>query len=140
MSAILEIKDLHVEVEDTEILKGVDLTIPAGEIHAIMGPNGSGKSTLSNAIMGHPNYKITKGDILFKGESVLGLSTDERARKGLFLCFQYPTAIPGVTVTNFLRNVLKNVRGKDVPVREFRTEVKQQWKNYRWIPISWVAM
>ncbi|MEQ8351269.1 MAG: Fe-S cluster assembly ATPase SufC [Leptospiraceae bacterium] len=125
MTAIIEIKDLHVEVEETEILKGVNLSIPAGEIHAIMGPNGSGKSTLSNAIMGHPNYKITGGDILFKGESILGWSTDERARKGLFLCFQYPTAIPGVTVTNFLRNVLKNVRGKDVPVREFRTEVKQ---------------
>ena len=125
MSAILEIKDLHVEVDDTEILKGVDLTIPAGEIHAIMGPNGSGKSTLSNTIMGHPNYKVTGGDILFKGVSILEWSTDERARRGLFLCFQYPTAIPGVTVTNFLRNVLKNVRGKDVPVREFRTEVKQ---------------
>lgn len=129
MSALLEIKDLHVEVEDTEILKGVDLTIPAGEIHAIMGPNGSGKSTLSNAIMGHPNYRITGGDILFKGESILDWPTDERARRGLFLCFQYPTAIPGVTVTNFLRNVLKNVRGKDVPIREFRAEVKEAMQN-----------
>ncbi|MCB1166976.1 MAG: Fe-S cluster assembly ATPase SufC, partial [Leptospiraceae bacterium] len=131
MTAILEIKDLHAEVDGNEILKGVNLTIPAGEIHAIMGPNGSGKSTLSNTIMGHPNYKVTSGDILFKGESILQWSTDERARKGLFLCFQYPTAIPGVTVTNFLRNVLKNVRGKDVPVREFRTEVKQAMEDLK---------
>ena len=122
---LLEVKDLVAEVDGKTILDGISLTVKPGEVHAIMGPNGSGKSTLSNAIMGHPNYKITGGDILFKGESILEWSTDERARKGLFLCFQYPTAIPGVTVTNFLRNVLKNVRGKDVPVREFRTEVKQ---------------
>ncbi len=121
---LLEIKDLRVKIEDKEIIKGLNLAIPAGEIHAIMGPNGSGKSTLSYTIMGHPKYEVTSGDILFEGKSVLGMPTDERARAGLFLSFQYPTAIPGVTVTNFLRNVLKNVRGADVPVKEFRNEMK----------------
>lgn len=121
---LMEIKDLRVKIEDKEIIKGLNLQIPAGEIHAIMGPNGSGKSTLSYTIMGHPKYEVTSGDILFEGKSVLGTPTDERARAGLFLSFQYPTAIPGVTVTNFLRNVLKNVRGADVPVKEFRNELK----------------
>jgi Fe-S cluster assembly ATP-binding protein len=102
----------------------VNLTIGAGEVHAIMGPNGSGKSTLSNVILGHPKYTITSGDILFRGESILKLSTDERARLGLFLSFQYPTALPGVTIGNFLKSILKAHRGKDVPVKEFKQELK----------------
>lgn len=122
---LLEIKDLHAEVDEKPILKGVDLAIPAGESHAVMGPNGSGKSTLSYVILGHPKYNVTRGDILFKGESILDKSTDERARLGIFLSLQYPTVIPGVTGLNFLRNVLKNIRGADVPVREFRKEVNE---------------
>ena len=106
MTAHLEIKDLHVAVEGKEILKGIDLTINAGEIHAIMGPNGSGKSTLANTLAGHPKYQVTQGDILFKGESILEWAPDERAQKGIFLAFQYPMAIPGVTVANFLRTAL----------------------------------
>ncbi len=124
MTAMLEVRDLHVTVGDREILRGVNLTVERGQVHAIMGPNGSGKSTLSNTIMGHPNYRITSGDILLEGRSILPLKPDERARAGLFLCFQYPTALPGVTVQNFLRTVLKNVRGADVPVKQFRTELK----------------
>ena len=124
MTAMIEIKDLHVSIEGKEIVKGMNLSIPKGEIHAIMGPNGSGKSTLSYTILGHPKYEVTQGDILLDGQSVLGMPTDERARAGLFLSLQYPTSIPGVTQTNFLRNVLKNVRGADVPVKEFRKELK----------------
>src|SRR3989338_11122743 len=102
----LEIKDLHVEVGGKEILKGVSLVIKQGEVHALMGPNGSGKSTLSQTIMGHPRYKITKGDILFNGESILGMSPDKRARLGLFLSFQYPSEITGVSMANFLRTAI----------------------------------
>ena len=119
------IEDLHVSVEGKEILKGVNLAIKRGEVHALMGPNGSGKSTLANALMGHPRYVVTQGRVLFKGEDILRLSPDKRARRGLFLAFQYPTAIPGVTVVNFLRSSLKAVRGTDVPVREFRTLLKE---------------
>ncbi|MBM9547094.1 Fe-S cluster assembly ATPase SufC [Leptospira sp. 201903074] len=125
MSAILEIKSLHANVGDKTILRGVNLTIGPGEVHAIMGPNGSGKSTLSNVILGHPKYTITSGDILFRGESILNKSTDERARLGIFLSFQYPTALPGVTIGNFLKSILKAHRGKDVPVKEFKQELKQ---------------
>ncbi|EMY61072.1 Fe-S cluster assembly ATPase SufC [Leptospira terpstrae] len=125
MSAILEIKSLHANVGDKTILRGVNLTIGPGEVHAIMGPNGSGKSTLSNVILGHPKYSITSGDILFRGESILNKTTDERARLGLFLSFQYPTALPGVTIGNFLKSILKAHRGKDVPVKEFKQELKQ---------------
>ncbi|TGL90322.1 Fe-S cluster assembly ATPase SufC [Leptospira congkakensis] len=125
MSAILEIKSLHANVGDKTILRGVNLTIGPGEVHAIMGPNGSGKSTLSNVILGHPKYTITSGDILFKGESILNKTTDERARLGLFLSFQYPTSLPGVTIGNFLKSILKAHRGKDIPVKEFKQELKQ---------------
>jgi len=126
VSEIIKIIDLKAKIGETEILKGVNLSIHSGEVHAIMGKNGSGKSTLSNIILGHPNYIITNGDILFKGESILGLKPDERARLGIFLSFQYPTAIPGVTVTNFLRTILKGIKGKDMPIREFRQIVKKE--------------
>jgi Fe-S cluster assembly ATP-binding protein len=119
------IEDLHVNVEGKEILKGVDLSINRGEVHALMGPNGSGKSTLANTLMGHPRYQVTRGHVFFKGKDIVGLTTDVRARMGLFLAFQYPTAIPGVTMVNFLRASLKAVRGSDVPVREFRTILKE---------------
>jgi Fe-S cluster assembly ATP-binding protein len=109
-TAELVIRNLHVKVEDKEILKGVDLTVRQGEIHALMGPNGSGKSTLANVIMGHPKYEVTEGDILFKGLNVLELSPDKRARLGLFLAFQYPASVPGVSVANFLRRALESVR------------------------------
>ncbi|EOQ88318.1 FeS assembly ATPase SufC [Leptospira yanagawae serovar Saopaulo str. Sao Paulo = ATCC 700523] len=125
MSAILEIQSLHASVGDKEILRGVNLTIGRGEVHAIMGPNGSGKSTLSNVILGHPKYTVTSGDILFRGQSILKMATDERARLGLFLSFQYPTALPGVTIGNFLKSILKAHRGKEVPVKEFKQELKQ---------------
>lgn len=123
---ILEIVDLYAKVEEKEILKGVNLTINGGEIHAIMGRNGSGKSTLSYTIMGHPRYKITSGKILFKGTDISELPPDERARLGLSLAFQYPVAIPGVSVSNFLRATTKAVRGKEIPVKEFRQELKGQ--------------
>ena len=110
----LIIKDLHVNVDDKEIIKGVSLHVKPGEVHVIMGPNGSGKSTLSNAIMGHPRYTITGGDIVFQGERINDLSPDRRARRGLFLAFQNPLAVPGVTVTNFLRTALTNRRKGDV--------------------------
>ena len=129
--ALLELKDLHVSLEDgTEIVKGVDLAVNANEVHAIMGPNGSGKSTLAYALMGHPAYEVTGGEILLDGESIAELGADERAQRGLFLAFQYPHAIPGVTVTNFLRSAINAVRkarngGEDdpIPVREFRTRI-----------------
>jgi len=129
--ALLELKNLHVALEDgTEIVKGVDLAIDPGEIHAVMGPNGSGKSTLAYALMGHPAYEITEGQILFDGVDVTELAADERARAGLFLAFQYPHAIPGVTVTSFLRSAINAIRkarndGTDdpIPVKEFRTEL-----------------
>lgn len=129
--ALLEIKNLHVSHEETgrEIVKGVDLAVDAGQVHAIMGPNGSGKSTLAYALMGHPAYEITEGEILFDGEDVVEMEADERAQRGLFLAFQYPHAVPGVTVTNFLRSAINSVRkakaGKDdpVPIKEFREEL-----------------
>ena len=129
--ALLEIKDLHVALNDgTEIVKGIDLTVQPGEVHAIMGPNGSGKSTLAYALMGHPSYEITGGDVLLDGESLLALGADERAQKGLFLAFQYPYAVPGVTVTSFLRSAMNALRkaragGTDdpIPIPEFRKEL-----------------
>ena len=116
----LEIKNLHVEVEGKEILKGVNLTVSRNEVIAIMGPNGAGKSTLGFAIMVHPKSKITKGQILFKGEDIAKLSPDKRARLGLFLSFQYPSEISGVSVFNFLRTAVNSIRGQPVPVIEFQ--------------------
>jgi Fe-S cluster assembly ATP-binding protein len=129
--ALLEIRNLHVALEDgTEIVKGVDLAVDLDEKHAIMGPNGSGKSTLAYALMGHPAYEITQGEILFDGADLVAMGADERARQGLFLAFQYPHAIPGVTVTSFLRtaiNALRKARngGEEdpVPIPEFRNEL-----------------
>ena len=118
--AVLEVRDLHVSVEGKQILNGLSLTVPVGEVHAIMGPNGSGKSTLANTLMGHPRYEVTGGRIILKGEDVTDLPPNERARRGMFLAMQYPTSIPGVTMVNFLRAALKAVQGQDVPVREFR--------------------
>src|SRR3954470_14751351 len=129
--ALLEIKNLHVALEDgTEIVKGVDLAVDRNEIHAIMGPNGSGKSTLAYALMGHPAYEITDGQILFDGEDLTAMEADQRAQRGLFLAFQYPHAVPGVTVTSFLRSAINSIRkakndGEDdpIPIPEFRKEL-----------------
>jgi Fe-S cluster assembly ATP-binding protein len=129
--AFLELKNVHVALEDgTPIVKGVDLELEQNETHAIMGPNGSGKSTLAYAMMGHPAYEITQGEILLDGVNIVELGADERAQKGLFLAFQYPHAIPGVTVTSFLRSAINAIRkaragGVDdpIPVKEFRTEI-----------------
>jgi len=124
----LEIRNLHVQAEDKAILKGVDLTVRPGEIHALMGPNGSGKSTLANAVMGHPSLEVTEGQILFGGEDITEADTDERARMGLFMAFQYPVAIPGVTITKYLRMVMnahREARGEpDVSLKEFRKTVE----------------
>ena len=128
----LEIKNLHVNIEDKEILKGLSLSINQGEIHAIMGPNGTGKSTLAYTLMGHPNYKVTEGEIIFKGQNVLELEPDERSRAGIFLAFQYPVAIPGVTVANFLRTAINarrraaNPEDKGMPIPEFRKMLKEK--------------
>jgi Fe-S cluster assembly ATP-binding protein len=122
----LSIQNLHVSIENKEILKGVNLTVQSGEVHAIMGPNGTGKSTLANTLMGHPGYTITDGDILLDGVSVLDKEVDERSKLGLFLAFQYPVAIPGVTVANFLRTAInarrksENPADKGMPIPEFR--------------------
>jgi Fe-S cluster assembly ATP-binding protein len=137
--ALLELKDLHVCLEDgTEIVKGVDLAVDAGEVHAVMGPNGSGKSTLAYALMGHPAYEITGGQILLDGDDVTELAADERAQRGLFLAFQYPHAIPGVTVTSFLRQAINSIRkakngGTDdpIPVKEFRVELMAQMERLK---------
>ena len=120
--ARLEIRNLHVALEDgTEIVKGVDLAVGANETHAIMGPNGSGKSTLAYALMGHPAYEVTEGQVILDGDDVTGLGADERSQRGLFLAFQYPHAIPGVTVTSFLRSAINAIRkasagGEDDPI------------------------
>ncbi len=126
MSEVLKIVNLHAQIEGKPILKGVNLTIQSGETHAIMGKNGSGKSTLSNVILGHPKYEIIEGDIIYKGESILDLQPDERARKGIFLSFQYPTAIPGVSVLNFFKTMLKNYTGKEIPVKDLRSTLKKE--------------
>jgi len=144
---VLEIRNLHASVEDREILKGVNLTLRSGEIHALMGPNGSGKSTLAYVVAGHPHYTISEGDILIDGESILEMEPDERTKAGLFLAFQYPVAVPGVSVANFLRTAVSNVRGYTtqqveaegrsgvigsnlMPMREFRKELNEKMKEY----------
>ena len=126
--ATLVIEDLHVAVEDKQILRGVDLTVEPGRVHALMGPNGSGKSTLAYALAGHPRYRVTGGKVSFKGEDLLGVTPDERARLGMFLAMQYPVEVPGVSVTNFLRTAINAVRGEDVPVREFARELREQMR------------
>jgi Fe-S cluster assembly ATP-binding protein len=143
--SVLEIRNLHASVEDREILKGVNLTLRSGEIHALMGPNGSGKSTLAYLIAGHPHYVVSEGDILVDGESVLGMEPDERTKAGIFLAFQYPVAVPGVSVANFLRTAVSNVRGYTarpaegrggvigsnlMPMREFRKELNDKMKEF----------
>jgi len=119
----LEIRNLHVRAGEKEILKGLDLTVEQGRIHALMGPNGSGKSTLANAIMGHPGLEVTEGQILFKGEDITEAEPHERAKAGLFLAFQYPVSIPGVSVANFLRMAINAKREEPIGVKEFRTQL-----------------
>jgi Fe-S cluster assembly ATP-binding protein len=133
MTKVLSIENLHVAISGKEILRGVTLKLRQGEVHALMGPNGSGKSTLSYALMGHPNYEVTEGSITLDGVDLLGLEPDERAKAGLFLAFQFPTVIPGVSVANFLRHAVTNVRnpsrkeGEDlIPMRDFRKELREQ--------------
>ncbi len=130
-SKVLKIENLHVAVDGKEILKGVNLTIRQGEVHALMGPNGSGKSTLSYALAGHPNYEVTAGTATLGDVDLLELEPDDRAKAGLFLAFQYPTSIPGVTLANFLRHAVTNIRNPDrkegedlIPMRDFRKELK----------------
>lgn len=136
--AILQIKNLHVSVETDqgtkEILKGVDLTIRSGEIHAVMGPNGSGKSTLAYSIAGHPKYQVTQGEILLDGENVLEMSVDERARAGLFLAMQYPVEIPGVSVSNFLRTAKTAITGEAPALRTWIKEVRESMDNLKMDP------
>ena len=132
--ADLEIKDLTVQVEDKVILKGANLGLSKGEIHALMGPNGSGKSTLANVLMGNPFYQVVKGEVLYKGEDLLGMSPDERARKGLFIAFQYPVSIPGVTMASFLRTAVSARRGYEkelMPVGEFQKLLKQKMEELK---------
>jgi Fe-S cluster assembly ATP-binding protein len=125
---LFEVENLHVAVEGTEILRGVDLTVGAGEVHALMGPNGSGKSTLANAVLGNPAYRVTEGRIRFKGEDVTEWAPDVRAKAGMFLAFQYPEEIPGVPVAQFLRQALSARRGMDLSVLELRVSIMEWMK------------
>lgn len=132
--ADLEIRDLTVQVEDKVILKGANLALDKGEIHALMGPNGSGKSTLANVLMGNPFYQVVRGEVLYKGEDLLAMSPDERARKGLFIAFQYPVSIPGVTMSSFLRTAVSARRGYEkelIPVGEFQKLLKSKMAELR---------
>ncbi|MEX1143632.1 MAG: Fe-S cluster assembly ATPase SufC [Anaerolineales bacterium] len=128
----LVIRDLHVSIEDKQILKGLDLTVEQGKVHALMGPNGSGKSTLAYTLMGHPSYQVTGGDVLFKGQNLLALEPDQRSHLGIFLAFQYPVSIPGVSVANFLRTAInshrkaKDPEDKGMPIPEFRKLLKEK--------------
>lgn len=130
--SILEIRDLHVNIEGREILKGVNLQVEQGEVHALMGPNGTGKSTLAYSLMGHPFYQTSSGEVWFKGQNILELEPDQRAHLGLFLAFQYPVAIPGVSVANFLRTAINaqrkaaNPEDKGIPIPEFRKLLKEK--------------
>jgi Fe-S cluster assembly ATP-binding protein len=127
MKKLLEIKDIYAEAEGNEILKGLNLTVNKGEVHVIMGPNGAGKSTLVNVVMGHPKYKVTGGDIYFEGEKITNLKTDERARKGLFLSFQSPEEVPGITVEGLLRSARSAANGgKPLKLMAFRKELKEK--------------
>jgi Fe-S cluster assembly ATP-binding protein len=118
---MLKIENLHIEIDGNEIVKGLDLEVGKGEIHAIMGPNGSGKSTLANVLMGHPRYEVTQGSVTFEGEDVLELEPDERAKMGMFLAFQYPSEVPGVSVANFLRTAVNSVREEELsPMEMYR--------------------
>jgi Fe-S cluster assembly ATP-binding protein len=130
--AELEIRNLHVRAGDKQILRGLDLVVDKGEVHALMGPNGSGKSTLANAVMGHPGLEVTDGQIIFKGEDITEADPDERSRMGLFMAFQYPVSVPGVTVTKYLRTVLnahRQARGEEpIPLRDFRQTVEAAMK------------
>jgi len=124
--ATLEVRGLHATVEGKPILRGIDLMVKQGEIHALMGPNGSGKSTLSNVIMGRPGYVVTGGSVVLNGEDITALTSDERAKRGLFLALQYPTEVPGVSVVNFLRTAYRSVKGTQVSALEFRKHMKTQ--------------
>jgi len=123
MTSLLVVDDLHAAVEGTEILKGIDLTVAPGETHAIMGPNGSGKSTLANVLLGHPGYQVTSGTVTYRGEDITALAPEKRGQAGMFLGFQYPEEIPGVSVVNFLRTALSNRTGTDLTVLELRLKV-----------------
>lgn len=126
MEKLLEIKDVHAAAEDKEILKGLNLSVNKGEVHVIMGPNGAGKSTLMNVIMGHPKYKIVRGSIFFEGEDITKLKTDERAKKGIFMSFQTPEEIPGITVEDLLRTARTSITGKPLKLLAFRRELQQK--------------
>jgi Fe-S cluster assembly ATP-binding protein len=132
--AKLEIKNLHVEIEGKEILKGVDLLVKSGEVHAIMGPNGTGKSTLASALMGHPKYEITAGEAFLDGENILDMEVDERARAGLFLAMQYPAEVPGVTNSDFMRQALKATSGQDVGLFDFAIKYEKMVEELRMRP------
>ncbi|MDO5044564.1 MAG: Fe-S cluster assembly ATPase SufC [Coriobacteriia bacterium] len=129
MSCLVELKNVSVNVEDKQILNGVDLCINPGEVHVIMGPNGAGKSTLANAIMAHPKYTLTQGDILFEGESIVELSADERARKGIFLSFQTPIEVPGITVEEFLRTTKAQVSDEKISILKFKKSLMPHLKD-----------
>lgn len=123
---LLELKDIYAKTEEKEILKGLNLSINKGEVHVIMGSNGAGKSTLANVIMGHPKYEVTSGELLFEEENIIDLKTDERARKGIFLSFQTPEEVPGITVEGLLRSARMVTTGKPIKLRSFRTELREK--------------